>query len=129
MITGNSSQAKEVEKLIPYTSGKQHYYQLHVVFDASATKKKQTGVSPNDTLMIGPIIYPPLICILLQFCYSKIAITADISNMYGAVELSPEDRSSSFHLESRSQPRHSSIQDNRMKRIRFRVAESPFAAT
>ena len=31
---------------------------LRVVFDASA--KTQTGVSLNDTLMVGPTIFPPL---------------------------------------------------------------------
>ena len=40
---------------------------LRVVFDASA--KSNTGVSLNDTLLVGPTVHSPLMCIevLLQY--------------------------------------------------------------
>ncbi len=50
---------------------------LHVVFDASA--QTTTGYSLNDTLLVGPTLYPDLIDILLRFRSYPVAITADIS--------------------------------------------------
>jgi len=62
---------------------------IRAVFDTSA--KSSTGVSLNDTLMVGPTVHPPLIDVLLRFRCHRIALTADISKMYRAVELVPED--------------------------------------
>ena len=39
------------------------YYRIRAVFDTSA--KSSTGVSLNDTLLVGPIIHPSLIDVLL----------------------------------------------------------------
>ena len=63
---------------------------LRVVFDASA--KSSTGISLNDTLQVGPTIYPTIINILIHFRSFKTAVSSDISKMYTAVELSPSDR-------------------------------------
>ena len=38
-------------------------------FDASA--KSSTGVSLNDTLMVGPTVHPPLIDVLIRFCQHR----------------------------------------------------------
>jgi len=46
---------------------------LRVVFDASA--KSSTGVSLNDTLLVGPTVHPPLIDVLLRFRTHRIALT------------------------------------------------------
>ena len=62
---------------------------LRVVFDASA--KSSTGVSLNDTLLVGPTLYPTLTDILVRFHSYPIAISADIFKMYRAVELHPSD--------------------------------------
>ena len=59
---------------------------LRVVFDASA--KSSSGVS---LLLVGPTIHPPLIDVLIRFHSYRIAITADISKMYRAIELAPSD--------------------------------------
>ena len=53
---------------------------LRVVFDASA--KSTSGVSLNDTLLVGPTIHPSLVDVLLRFRSHRIALTADISNIY-----------------------------------------------
>ena len=63
---------------------------VRVVFDASA--KSSNGVSLNDTLLVGPTIHPPLIDVLLRFRLHHVALTADVSKMYRAVELTPTDR-------------------------------------
>ena len=56
---------------------------LRAVFDASA--KSSTGVSLNDTLLVGPTIHPPLVDVLLRFCFNRIALTTDVSKMYRAI--------------------------------------------
>ena len=53
---------------------------VRAVFDASA--KSSTGVSLNDTLLVGPTIHPPLIDVLLLFRSYLVALTANISKMY-----------------------------------------------
>ena len=60
---------------------------LRVVFDASA--KSSTGVSLNDSLLVGPTVHPSL---LLRFRTHRVALTTDVSKMYRAVELVPADR-------------------------------------
>ena len=50
------------------------------VFDASA--KSASGVSLNDTLLVGPTVHPSLIHVLLRFQMYRIALTADESKMY-----------------------------------------------
>ena len=62
---------------------------IRAVFDASA--KSATGVSLNDTLLVGPTVHPPLIDVLLRFRLHPVALTADISKMYHAVELALTD--------------------------------------
>ena len=58
---------------------------LQAVFDASA--KSMTGVSFNDTLLVGPTVHSYLVDVLLRFRLHQIALTADVSRMYRAVEL------------------------------------------
>lgn len=49
---------------------------VRAVFDASAMS---SGVSLNDTLVVGPTVHPPLIDVLLRFRSHRIALTADVS--------------------------------------------------
>ena len=63
---------------------------IRVVFDASA--KSSTGVSLNDILLVGPTIHPPLLDVLLRFRLHRVALVADVSRMYRAIELTKSDR-------------------------------------
>ena len=62
------------------------------MFGTSA--ESSTGVSFNDTLMVGPTVHP-LIDVLMRFRQHRIALTADISKMYRAIEMVTNDRD--FH--------------------------------
>lgn len=62
-----------------------------VVFDGSA--KTSTGVSLNDTLMVGPKLQDDLFCILLRFRSQIYVLTADAEKMYRQVRVNPEDTS------------------------------------
>lgn len=97
---------------------------VRAVFDASA--KSSTGVSLNDTLLIGPTVHRPLIDVLLQFRMHRIALTADISKMYRAVLLTETDRDLHRFL-WRSSPTEV-LKDYRMTRLTFGVSASSFAA-
>lgn len=50
---------------------------IRAVFDTSA--KSSTGVSLNDTLLVGPTVHPTLINVLLRFRFYRVALTADVS--------------------------------------------------
>ena len=97
---------------------------VRVVFDASA--KSSNGVSLNDTLLVGPTIHPPLIDVLLRFRLHRIALTADVSKMYRAVELTPTDRD--LHRFVWRNNVKDPLIDYRMTRVTFGVSASSFAA-
>ena len=97
---------------------------VRAVFDASA--KSSTGVSLNDSLMIGPTIHPSLIDVLLKFGFHRIALTSDVSKMYRAVELTDEDQDSHRFVWRSSQS--DVLRDYRMTRVTFGVCASSFAA-
>ena len=97
---------------------------IRAVFDASA--KSSSGVSLNDILLVGPTIHPPLIDVLLRFRLHRIALTADVSKMYRAVELTDEDKDL-HRFVWRSRPTDT-LQDYRMTRVTFGVSASSFAA-
>ena len=85
--------------------------------------KSNTRVSLNDILMVGPTLYPP---ITVRFRTYKLAITADISKMYRAVDLDPEDRD--LHRFVWRPDQSSQLTDYRMTRVTFGVSASAFAA-
>ena len=97
---------------------------LHIVFDALA--RTTTGYSLNDTLMVGPTLYPDNFDVLLRFRSYSVAITADISKMYRAVGLSSADRDlHRFVWHSNLSSEH---HDYRMICVTFGVAASAFVA-
>ena len=97
---------------------------IRAVFDASA--KSSSGVSLNDTLLVGPTVHPPLIDVLLYFRLHRIALIADISKMYRAIELDGAD-SDLHRFVWRSRP-EDTLQDYRMTRVTFGISASCFAA-
>ncbi|XP_055591303.1 uncharacterized protein LOC129743346 [Uranotaenia lowii] len=62
---------------------------LRVVFDASAATS--SGVSLNETLMVGPTVQEDLFSIMLRFRLRKYAITGDIEKMYRMIDVDPID--------------------------------------
>ncbi|XP_065091051.1 uncharacterized protein LOC135712014 [Ochlerotatus camptorhynchus] len=60
-----------------------------VVFDASA--KTTTGVSLNDTLLVGPTVQNDIVSIILRFCIHLVVLTADVPKMYRQVWLHKDD--------------------------------------
>ena len=97
---------------------------IRVVFDASA--KSSTGVSLNDILLVGPTIHPPLLDVLLRFRLHRVALVADVSRMYRAIELTKSDRDLHRFVWRRN-PKDPLL-DYRMTRVTFGVSASSFAA-
>ena len=99
---------------------------IRAVFDASA--KSNSGVSLNDTLLVGPTVHPPLLNVLLRFRAHRVALTADVSKMYRAIQLVQPDRDfHRFEFVWRSDP-NQELKDYRMTRATFGVSASCFAA-
>ena len=94
-----------------------------VVFDASA--KSSSGISLNDTLMVGPTLHSSLTDVLLRFSIHRIAITADISKMYRAIELATDDKD--YHRFVWRRTPNDPLVDYRMNRLTFGVSASSFA--
>ena len=97
---------------------------LRVVFDGSAAST--SGISLNQSLMIGPTLHPTLGAILIKFRTYPIALTADISKMYREVGLSTQDKDLHRFL-WRPTPQQP-INDYRMTRVTFGVSASPYLA-
>ena len=97
---------------------------LRVVFDGSATTS--TGISLNQSLLIGPTLHPTLGAILIKFRSYPVAVTADIAKMYREVALAPEDKDLHRFI-WRAKPEEP-VQDYRMTRVTFGVSASPYLA-
>ena len=97
---------------------------IRAVFDASA--KSSSNVSLNDILLVGPTVHSLLIDVLLRFRLHRIALTADVSKMYRAIELEGSDRDL-HRFVWRSDP-DEPLKDYRMTRVTFGVSASSFAA-
>ena len=97
---------------------------VRVKFDASM--KKTSCVSLNDTLMVGPTVYLSLVDVLIRFRLYRIALIADISKMYRAIELHPHDRDL-HRFVWRNEP-NEDLQDFYMTRVTFGVSASSFVA-
>ena len=97
---------------------------IHAIFDASM--KTSTGISLNDTLMVGPTVHPSLIDVLIRFRMHRIALVADISKMYKAIEFPLTDRD--FHRFVWKSKPGDTLKDCRMTRVTFGVSSSSFVA-
>ena len=97
---------------------------IHAVFNASA--KSSSNVSLNDLLLVGPTVHSSLVDVLIRFRQPRIALTADVSKMYRAVLLPPEERD--LHRFVWRKHVDAPLTDNRMTRVTFGVASSSFAA-
>ena len=93
---------------------------VRAVFDASA--KTSTGVSLNDTLLVGPTIHSSLVDVLLRFRTHRVALTADVSRMYRAIALAASDRDL-HRFVWRNTPQNP-LKDYRMTRVTFGVSAS-----
>ncbi len=68
----------------PHKPGK-----VRVVFDAAA---KSTGVALNDALLRGPDLVNDLVGVLMRFRQGRVALAADVKQMFHQVRVQPSDR-------------------------------------
>ena len=91
-----------------------------------ASVKSSSGVSLNDTLLVGPTVHSPLINVLLRFWFHQVSLTTSVSWMYCAMELTLPDQN--LHRFVWRQSPDEPLQDYRMTRVTFEVSASSFAA-
>lgn len=96
---------------------------LRVVHDAAA---KSCGISLNSLLLAGPDLLQSLFGILLRFREGKVALTADIREMFPQIKIIANDRDAQRFLwrDSPNEP----IQTYRMSSMIFGAVSSPFTA-
>ncbi|XP_046426001.1 uncharacterized protein LOC124182586 [Neodiprion fabricii] len=94
-----------------------------IVFDGSAAST--TGVSLNQTLMVGPTIQADLFTILLRFRTHNYVLTGDIEKMYLQVQVRPEDRKYQRILWRDEQGQ---INTYELNTVTFGLSASPFLA-
>ncbi|XP_036147477.1 uncharacterized protein LOC118647191 [Monomorium pharaonis] len=97
---------------------------IRVVFDASC--KTKSGVSLNDTLMVGAILQDSLIKIILRFRIHPIVITADLQKMYRQILVHDRDRDCQRVL-WRFSP-DDTIQEYRLNTVTYGQSCAPFLA-
>ncbi|XP_028165136.1 uncharacterized protein LOC114356249 [Ostrinia furnacalis] len=96
---------------------------LRVVHDAAA---KTQGVSLNSLLLPGPDFLQPILGILMRFREGKIALTADIKEMFPQVKIQEDDRDAQRFL-WRDDP-NGPIKTFRMSSMIFGACSSPSTA-
>ncbi|XP_076248154.1 uncharacterized protein LOC143187904 [Calliopsis andreniformis] len=97
---------------------------VRVVFDASA--KSSTGVSLNETLLIGPNLQDTLYKLLLRFRSYSYVLTADIEKMFRQVKVHAEDRSYQRILWRNSQDQP--VKTYELNTVTYGTASAPFLA-
>ena len=98
---------------------------IRIAFDVSA--RTTSGISLNNILHSGPNIYPLIVDHVLKFRMNKIAMNADISQMFRQTLLTENYRDLHrflFH-ESTDLP----VKEYRMKRLMFGVTSFLFIAS
>ncbi|XP_065076229.1 uncharacterized protein LOC135699811 [Ochlerotatus camptorhynchus] len=95
---------------------------LRVVFDGSA--ESSSGVSINQTQMVGPTVQNDLVSIHLKFRTFQYAVSADVPKMYRQVWMD-EDFLRIFWRINRDKP----LKVYTLKTVTYGLASSPFLAT
>ncbi|CAK9799145.1 hypothetical protein ANTPLA_LOCUS1910 [Anthophora plagiata] len=97
---------------------------LRVVFDASA--KTSSGVSLNDTLLVGPTIQDDIFQLISRFRLHNYVLTADIEKMFRQIKMHPEDTVFQKILwrDSCNEP----IKVFRLNTVTYGTASAPFLA-
>ena len=97
---------------------------VRVVFDGSA--KTSSGISLNDTLLVGPTIQEDLFSIITRFRCFRYALTADIEQMYRQIQISHRDSLFQKILwrESPQEP----VKIYKLNTVTFGTACAPFLA-
>ncbi|GFT90436.1 integrase catalytic domain-containing protein [Nephila pilipes] len=101
---------------------------LRIVFDASSHKRGKFSL--NDSLHIGPNLYPDLYELLLSFRKHPIAFTVDIKQAFLNVELDDSDKNvTKFFCTDNPESFSESIEVLRFNRVLFGINSSPFLLT
>lgn len=97
---------------------------FRVVFNASA--KTSTGVSLNETQLVGPRTQDPLTSIIHRFRRFRVAITADVEKMFRQITVDTRHRrwQRIFWRESPIDP----LKTYELKTVTFGMASGPFNA-
>ncbi|XP_029055232.2 uncharacterized protein LOC114882514 [Osmia bicornis bicornis] len=98
---------------------------VRVVFDASA--KTSSGLSLNDTLLIGPTIQDTLFSILIRFRQHTFVIIADVEKMFRQIIVHPDDRDYQKILWRDSM--NDAIKTFKLNTVTYGTAPAPFLAT
>jgi len=97
---------------------------LRVVFDASA--RSSTGVSLNDTLLVGPKLQCDIMDILIRCRLHKYMFTADISKIYRQIQIQPS-HAEYQHILWREDP-SLPLLEYALSTVTYGVVSSPYQA-
>ncbi|XP_069610796.1 uncharacterized protein [Ranitomeya imitator] len=100
--------------------------QIRVVFDSSA---KHLGTSLNDVLLTGPNLTNNLVGVLLRFRKERVAITADIEQMFHCFIVQEDHRNFLRFLWHRDNDTSKEVIEYRMRVHVFGNSPSPAVAT
>ncbi|GBP22936.1 hypothetical protein EVAR_95336_1 [Eumeta japonica] len=96
---------------------------VRLVFDAAA---RTNGKCLNDALLTGPDLIRSLLGVLVRFRQGRVAVSADIKEMFLRVKIRKEDRDSLRFLWRNNM--HENPQEYRMTSLIFGAASSPCTA-
>ncbi|GBP48091.1 hypothetical protein EVAR_74596_1 [Eumeta japonica] len=97
--------------------------EVRLVFDAAA---RTNGKCLNDALLTGPDLIRSLLGVLVRFRQGRVAVSADIKEMFLRVKIREEDRDSLRFLWRNNM--HENPQEYRMTSLIFGAASSPCTA-
>lgn len=98
---------------------------LRVVFDASM--RSTTGISLNQTQIVGPVVQNDLLSIILRFRQYSFVLTGDIKQMYRQVLLDSSQRRYQ-RIFWRSDPTQE-LKTFELKTVTYGTASAPYLAT